>query len=274
VSVPAHFADWPQWRQSLYHFVEGERFNRFIIIVILLNAAVLGAETSPSLMAQFGTALKFADTMMLGIFIIEIFLRLAAHGRHFVKSGWHWFDVIIVAIALLPDGGPFAVLRAMRVLRALRLIARVPSMRRVVGAIFHSLPGLGSTAAFMLLLFYISSVMATVLYGQSHPQWFGTIGDSAYSLFQIMTLESWSMGIVRPVMEVHPQAYIFFVPFVLITTFMMLNMVVAILVDSMNSVAQMHELTHDKEQEPTLRDIRDEVRALRAELETLRKSSD
>ncbi len=268
---PDDFAAWPQWRQSLYHFVEGERFNRFIIGIILLNAAVLGAETSASLMDRFGPALKFADTMMLGIFIIEVFLRLAAHGRHFVKSGWHWFDVIIVTIALLPAGGPFAVLRAMRILRALRLIARVPSMRRVVAAIFHSLPGLGSTAAFMGLLFYISSVMATVLYGQSHPQWFGTIGESAYSLFQIMTLESWSMGIVRPVMEVHPQAWIFFVPFVLLTTFMMLNMVVAILVDSMNSVQQMHELTHDPEDDPTLRDIRDEVRALRAEIEALRK---
>ncbi len=118
-------------------------------------------------------------------------------------------------------------LRALRILRVLRAISIVPSLRRVVEGLINALPGMGSVFALMSLIFYIAAVMATKLFGAAFDEWFGTIGRSAYSLFQIMTLESWSMGIVRPVMEVYPWAWAFFVPFILVTTFAVVNLVSA-----------------------------------------------
>ncbi|CAE7866532.1 ceeh-1 [Symbiodinium microadriaticum] len=265
-------------RGALYDLVEGRRFNNWIIGIILLNAAVLGLETSDDLMASdIGPVLLWSDKIMLGIFIIEIILRFIAHGWRFFLSAWHWFDLIIITIALVPAGEGMAVLRAFRVLRALRLVGRIPSMRLVVSALLHSLPGLGSTGAFMGLIFYIFAVMATTLFGDSHPQWFGTLGESAYSLFQIMTLESWSMGIVRPVMEVHPAAWAFFVPYVLITTFMVMNMVIAVLLDSMNAAKEerLRKMAEHAGPVPTtitMDHLYAEIRALRDELNSVKKN--
>ena len=141
----------------------------------------------------------------------------------------------MVAIALIPASGPFAVLRALRVLRVLRLLTMVPSIRRVVGALLAAIPGLGSIGLMLLIIYYVFAVIATNLFAASHPEWFGTLGHSFYSLFQIMTLESWSMGIARPVMETFPYAWAFFVPFILLATFTMLNLFIAIIVNAMQN---------------------------------------
>lgn len=147
------------------------------------------------------------------------------------------FDLTVVAIALYPASGQFAILRALRVLRVFRILTIVPSMRRVVGGLLAAIPGIGSIAMLLSVVFYVFAVIATKLFGATHPQWFGTIGESLYSLFQIMTLESWSMGIVRPVMEQHPQAWLFFVPFILIATFTMLNLFIGVIVSSIQDLA-------------------------------------
>ncbi len=121
-------------------------------------------------------------------------------------------------------------------MRVLRLMSVVPQMRAVIGALFNALPGMGSIVAVLGLIFYVASVMATKLFGAAFPDWFGSIGASMYSLFQIMTLESWSMGIVRPVMEVYPYAWAFFVPFIVVTSFSVLNLFIALIVNSMQSL--------------------------------------
>jgi voltage-gated sodium channel len=220
-------------RASLAAFVEHPRFQNFILAVIVFNAVILGLETSPSLMAEIGPALVFLDTLALSIFVVEITLKLIAFRMAFFRSGWNVFDFLIVAISLAPATEGFAVLRALRVLRVLRAIHFVPSLRRVVEGLVKALPGMGSVFMLMSLIFYIGSVMATKLFQATFPDWFGSVGASAYSLFQIMTLESWSMGIVRPVMEVHPWAWAFFVPFILVTTFAVVNLVVGLVVNSM-----------------------------------------
>ena len=221
---------------KLSSIVESRAFNLLITIVIVINAIVLGLETSPRVMSAAGPVLLAIDAAALWIFTFEIGLKLWLYRSRFLRDGWNIFDFAIVAIAWLPAAGPLAVLRALRILRVLRLMSIVPQMRTVVGALFRALPGMGSILAVLVLVFYVAAVMATKLFGAAFPAWFGSIGASMFSLFQIMTLESWSMGIVRPVMEVHPGAWLFFVPFIVVTTFTVLNLFIALIVNSMQSL--------------------------------------
>ncbi|MDJ0643974.1 MAG: ion transporter, partial [Erythrobacter sp.] len=168
--------------------------------------------------------------------------------------------------ALVPAGEQFSVLRALRILRALRLISVVPSMRKVIAGLFSAIPSIGTVIVMLLLLFYISAVMATKLFGEAFPEWFGTLGASLYSLFQVMTLESWSMGIVRPVMEVYPYAWAFFVPFILLTSFIVLNLFIGVIVNAMSEATEGE--AHDEREM-----ILTELRGLREEVKALRESS-
>ncbi|MGI9381761.1 MAG: ion transporter [Methyloligellaceae bacterium] len=246
------------------------RFERFITGLIVLNAITLGLETSKSTMAAAGTWLHLADRIILAIFVVEIAARLLVKGMRFWRDPWCLFDFFVVGIALVPATGNLSVLRALRIIRALRLISTVESMRRVVGGLLHAIPGMGSIVALLGLIFYVFSVMATKLFGDAFPQWFGTIGESAYSLFQIMTLESWSMGIVRPVMETHPWAWVFFVPFILVTSFTVLNLFIGIIVDAMQSQHEAEAKAEKAAQAAELDEILREVRGLRTEVQGLR----
>ncbi len=224
-------------RQLIAQFLDRPFVGRFIITVILINAVTLGLETFPAVMAQAGGLILTIDRLCLGIFVIEIALRLYALGPRFFRSGWNIFDFVIVAISLLPATGSFSVLRAMRILRVLRVISVTPSLRRVVDGLGRALPGMGSVFVLIMIIYYIAAVMATKLFGASFPQWFGGLDATAFTLFQIMTLEGWSGEIVRPVMEVYPYAWAFFVPFILITTFAVLNLIVGLIVNSMQEAA-------------------------------------
>ena len=204
------------------------------------------------------------------VFVVELVMKFIVYRLGFFKSPWRIFDLLIVSIALIPAAGPFTVLRALRILRVLRLISAVPSMRRVVGGLLTALPGLGSIVMLLLLVFYVFSVMATKLFGGAFPQWFGSIGESAYSLFQIMTLESWSMGIVRPVMDAFPWAWAFFIPFIAATTFTVLNLFIGVVVSAMQAE---HDAQAADERETLHNDqtlILEELKALRAEVKELR----
>lgn len=251
-------------RNSVAAFIERDFFTNFIIAVILFNAVLLGMETSDVIMARFGPLILALDTLCLMIFVVEIGLKLFAYGWRFFKSGWNLFDFFIVGIALVPATQGFSVLRALRVLRVLRVISAAPRLRRVVEGFITALPGMGSVFLLMALIFYIGAVMATKLFGDAFPDWFGDLGKSAYSLFQIMTLESWSMGIVRPVMEVFPSAWAFFVPFIMVTTFAVVNLLVGLIVNSMQDA-------HAEESNERTDAYRDEVLA---RLEAIEKRLD
>lgn len=205
--------------------------------MIILNGIVLGLETSNRAMALAGPLLLAVDRLCLTVFIVEICLKLYVLRKGFFREGWNVFDFLVVGISLVPHHGGLAVLRSLRVLRVMRLISSLPSMRRVIAAMLHALPGVSSVAGIVAIIFYVSAVISTKLFGQSHPEWFGSLGASLYTLFQIMTLESWSMGIVRPVMEIHPQAWLFFVPFIVVTTYTVINLVVGIIVGAMEEKA-------------------------------------
>jgi len=250
-------------REAVAAWLDQSWVRNGILIVILINAVFLGLETSKPVMETAGGFIKLVDRLCLTVFIIEIALKLFAHRFQFFRSGWNIFDFLIVGVALIPTAQGLSVLRALRILRLLRVVSVAPSLRRVVEGFITALPGMGSVFLLMGLIFYIGSVMATKLFGASFPDWFGNLGLSAYSLFQIMTLESWSMGIVRPVMEVYPLAWLFFVPFIMITTFAVVNLLVGLIVNSMQEAHAEEEI----QQTEAYRDeVLDRLRSIEAEL--------
>lgn len=263
-----------QLQQKAQQLVEKNWFSHSILVLILINAILLGLETSATLMQNFGAAILLADKVLLSVFVLELLLRIFAYRLNFFKDPWSLFDFAVVAIALMPATGQFSVLRALRVLRVLRLLSIVPSMRRVVSALLGSLPGLGSIAMVLVLIYYVFAVIATKLFGQAFPEWFGSLGASFYTLFQVMTLESWSMGISRPVMEQYPYAWAFFVPFILIATFTMLNLFIAIIVNTMQTFTdQEHaaERAEDKKAELAEQQlVHQQLREIQQELQELK----
>lgn len=229
-------------QSRLKSFIENPMFAKVIMAVIIFNAALLGMETSGEIMSVAGDLILFLDKLCLAVFVTEILAKLAVYRFRFFRDGWNIFDFVIVGVSLLPVTQGFSALRALRILRVLRLISTAPRLRRVVEGFITALPGMASVFALMALIFYIGSVIATKLFATSFPDWFGTLGLSAYSLFQIMTLESWSMGIVRPVMEIYPLAWLFFIPFIMVTTFAVVNLLVGLIVNSMQDAH--HEETN------------------------------
>jgi voltage-gated sodium channel len=236
-NVAALAAAGSDWRARLYAWLETRQVQRAVILVIIINAAVLGLETVPDVNERFGTLLHQIDRFCLTIFVVELTLAMLAMRTRFFRDPWRIFDFLVVSIALVPATGAFSVLRSLRILRVLRLISAAPQMRSVVAALLSAIPGLSSIFFLLLLVFYVSAVMTTKLFGAFFPEWFGSIGSSMYTLFQIMTLESWSMGIVRPVLEQYPYAWLFFVPFIMMATFTMLNLFIAVIVNAMQSEA-------------------------------------
>ncbi|WP_373001937.1 ion transporter [Sulfurimonas sp.] len=223
-------------QENIKNFVENSKFQNFIIALIIINGITMGFETSKDFMMSYGSVIHIFDKLVITVFTIEIMLRIYAHRMSFFKDTWSLFDFAIVAVSLMPSTGGFEIFRILRVFRLFRLITVVPQMRKIVMALVSVIPGMLSIAALLMLFFYIFAIMATQLYSESFPLWFGTLGESFYTLFQIMTLESWSMGIVRPIMEVHPYAWTFFIPFIFMVTFIMINLIVAVVVDAMAEI--------------------------------------
>jgi voltage-gated sodium channel len=241
-------------QSKLQTFLENPRVTNAIMGVIIFNAILLGLETSKSAMANFGWLILALDRLCLAIFVAELVAKMVAYRGRFFRDGWNLFDFVIVGISLVPAAQGFSALRALRILRVLRLISATPQLRRVVEGFITALPGMGSVFMLMALIFYIGAVISTKLFAASFPQWFGTLGQSGYSLFQIMTLESWSMGIVRPVMEVYPYAWLFFIPFIMVTTFAVVNLLVGLIVNSMQDA-------HHEEADAETGAYRDDVTA-------------
>ncbi len=264
IAIPHLFILGTSMREQIASLISSRRFEYAIIGLVIINAIILGLETSETVMSTVGPVLLFLDQIILVIFVIELLMRFFVHRTRFFHDGWRVFDFIVVGIALIPASAGFAVLRAFRVLRILRLLSVIPSLRGVVTGLVTALPGMGSIVVLMLLVFYVFAVMAAQLFGEAFPQWFGTLGASAYSLFQIMTLESWSMGIVRPVMERFPYAWAFFIPFIMSTTFTVLNLFIGIIVSAMQA-------EHDQTAAADRSQLHDETTMILKELRELRK---
>jgi len=254
-------------RLRVTRVIEAPLTQRLIIVLILLNAVTLGLETSDAVMDFAGPVIITADRLILTIFTLEVLAKMFAYGLRFWRNPWHVFDFFVVGIALIPGTGPFSVLR---VLRLLRLVSLVPKLRFIVEALLRAIPGILSILGLLVLVFYVFAIIATGLFRESHPEWFGSLGASMYTLFQVMTLESWSMGISRPVMEVHPWAWAFFVPFILVATFTVLNLFIAIIVDAMQ---RMHEDQLEMEEQTLTHVVHEENASLHQDLTALREQT-
>ena len=233
---------------KLKTIVESAWFQNAILLVIAFNAVIMGLQTSESLDASIGPFLALLDSVCLSIFIVELGLKFLAFGPRFFADGWNWFDSAIVLCSLMSGLAflkvfrvfrifrIFRTLKALKGLRAMRMASRLGQLRIIVGTIGKSIPGISWSAVLLLLIDYVFALVGTSFFGEAFPDWFGNIGKSFYTLFQVMTLESWSMGISRPVMAVFGWAWLFFVPFVLLTSFVIMNVVVGIVVNSISEV--------------------------------------
>lgn len=237
-------------------FVENQAFQNFILGVIVFNCVLMGLQTSAVLTAKCGDLLNLLDNICLGIFIVELGLKIIAYNKNFLKDGWNIFDTIIVlmslfsSMAFLSSLRIFRIFRVFRSLKALksfrgfRMISSLKKLQVIIMAIVKSLPSIAWTGGLLLLVYYIFALMGVSFFGAAFPEWFGDLGKTMYTLFQVMTLESWSMGIARPVMEAYPAAWLYFVPFVLISSFIVMNVVVGIVVNAISEVT-----ANDKQEE-------------------------
>lgn len=251
-------------RERTIRLVESKAFQRTVIAVIVLNAITLGLETSDAVVERIGGVLDVLDRTVIAIFVVELLVRLYAHRLRFFKDPWSVFDFLVVGISLVPASAGLSVLRALRILRAMRLVSAVPGMRKVVNGLLSAIPAMTSIVVLLGLVLYVGAVLATELYGSSAPQHFGHLGRSLFTLFQVMTGEAWP-DIAADVLPDHPTAWIFFVLFILTSTFVVLNLFTAVIVSFMEP-----EPTHDPQADILLA----EIRALREEVAQLRADHD
>jgi voltage-gated sodium channel len=253
--------------------VENPNTERMIMALIIINATVLGLETSQEVMATSGHILELIDHVLLAIFVAELAARIIVHRLDFFRDPWSLFDFVVIGIALVPATENFTVLRALRILRVLRLITAIPTLKRVVAGLLASLPGMGSILFLIGLIYYMFSVMGTKLFGASNPELFGTLGRSLYTLFTVMTLEGWTNDVAKPVLEHHPYGWIYIFAFIIVATFMVLNLFIGVVVNAMQAetekVEEAERVIVHEEAAPILAEVkslRQEVAALRAEM--------
>jgi voltage-gated sodium channel len=260
---------------KLRAIVEDPRTERVVMAFIIINAITLGLQTSKSVMDAIGPLLLWLDDAILAVFVVELAARIIVYRLSFFRDPWSVFDFIVVAIALVPASETFSVLRALRILRALRLITAVPALKAVVAGLLAALPGMGSIVLLIGLLYYVFAVIAVKLYGEAFPELFGTLGRSFFTLFTVMTLEGW-VEVVKSMVEQFPYVWLFFVTFIIVTTFMVLNLFIGVVVNAMQK-------EHEKEFQQELDAERDivheeaapilrEVKELRSEVAELRKA--
>lgn len=256
---------------KLRHIISHPLTERVVIILIIINAVTLGLETSASVMERFGPVLHVIDKAILAVFFVELLARIAVHRAAFFRDPWSLFDLFVVVIALVPATGSLSVLRALRVLRVLRLVTMVPSLRKVVTGLVTAMPGMGSIGLLLVLVYYVFAVMATKLFGETNPELFGTLGASAYTLFQSMTFDDWSNGIVKPLIEKdHQYGWLFIIAFMVLSAFMVLNLFIGVVVTALDEVTEDGKPKQTGEG-PLDQDILAEIRSLRAEIEVLRQ---
>ncbi len=238
--------------------IEGKLFRNVITTLIIVNALILGVLTyEKSLPPGLVASLSWFDQAVTIIFAMEIAMKLAVYRLNFFKSGWNWFDFLVVGVSLIPGGAAFSVLRAMRVLRVLRLLHIVPMMRRITEALLKALPGMGAILAVLALLTYVGAVMATNMYGDTdNPEvveLFGDLPSSAYSLFQVMTMDGWRFEVVQKVVDDgHPYAPFFFLLFIFVASFAVLNLFIALIVDALAAEQRLATDEHLEEIEEEL----------------------
>jgi voltage-gated sodium channel len=253
--------------ERLARFFTSRAFEFGIVALIFVNAVLLAAETDPSVEARFGSFIQWLNDIIVWVFVVELSLKMMVFGRKFWRDQWNWFDLSIVLLSVAPASEAFAALRSLRALRLLRLVSILPSLRQVMEGFRKAIPSLGSIMGLMLLLLFVFAVMGTRLFGGDHPQYFGSLGKSTFSLFTVMTLEGWP-DLAREIMRTHPLAWLFFIVFIVLSSWAVLNLVIGVIVDSM------HAHTREKEEELEHEILRNQIRLINEMSELRREVQD
>jgi len=258
-------------RAKLKDYFESKRFQRLIVSLIIMNSVLIGFETSEVVMNLYGYNIDIFDLTLLTLFTIEIVLKLYVYRLGFFKNAWNVFDFAIISISILPAAGSFSVFRALRIIRTLRLLKSIPKLRIIIESLIKSLPSIGWIVVLLAIVFYTFAVIGINLFGNNYPEYFGDLGKSFFTLFQIMTLESWSSAIARPIMDGVPFSGIYFMTFILIATYTTLNIFIAIVVNTMNEVS----LKDLQEEEQHIKDfVVEENQKLHSKIDQLQSSID
>ncbi len=241
--------------------VDSKYFEPIIIAIIVANSLLLGMETSKTLEERFGDQMRLGNQVALSIFIVEAIIKmvaLAPRSHRYFKDGWNVFDFIVIVAALIPATGQFAVVaRLARLLRALRLISAVKELRLIITALVRSIPSVGHVMMLMGIIVYIYAIMGYHFFHVDDPQNWGSLGRSCLTLFNIITLEGWT-EVMAVAMEINGYAWIYFVSFVVVGTFVVINLLIAIIINNLDEakLERLRELEEPVTAEELLREIR------------------
>jgi voltage-gated sodium channel len=257
--------------------VEAPSFEAWMVGLILVNAVIIGMETSRELTAGYGRWLELINDLILAVFVVEAALKITAVApriSRYFGDGWNLFDFSVVVASLIPATGEFAlVARLVRVLRVLRLVSTVPQLRLIVATLVRSIPSMGHVLLLLAIIFYIYAIIGFQLFHEDDAEHWGTLGASLLTLFQIVTLEGW-VEVMNKALENAPWAWIYFVSFVLLGTFIVLNLFIAIVINNLEAskAAEMEELRQPTTHEEVLRELertREALTSLQRRLEEL-----
>jgi len=223
------------------NLVKKPGFEYFIVGLILLNAVILGLETSPEIMADYGTWLKWGNHLVLGVFILEAALKIIAVAprlKLYFGDGWNLFDFSIVVLSLIPASGEYAMIaRLARLLRVARLISTIPELRLIISTLIRSIPSMGHVLMLMGVIFYIYAVAGYHLFSEHDPEHWRNLGMSLLTLFRVVTLEDWT-DVMYKAMEMHYLSWMYFVSFVVVGTFVVINLFIAVVLNNLEEAKQ------------------------------------
>lgn len=224
--------------EILQRALQWKHTQKIITVVILLNAAVLGILTDRTLSAEKVFFLETVDKGCLAIFTIELIAKLLVYRRKFWSDGWNIFDFVIVLSSILFISSSVSVLRAFRIFRLLKALAEFPELQILVSSMLKAIPSMTWALLLLFIVFYIFAVFGSTMYGDTFPELFGDIGGAMFTLFQVMTFESWATAVARPIMEIYPHAWVYFLVFILLTAVTLLNVMVGIVVEAVSSISE------------------------------------
>ena len=257
-----------QATQFADRLVNRPAFEYTIIALILMNGVLLGLETSPALEQRYGGIMHLGNQIVLGVFIVEALLKmlaLAPRIDRYFHDGWNVFDFLVIIFSLIPATGQFAmVARLARLLRVLRLVSAIRELRLIVAALVRSIPSVGYVIMLMSIIVYIYAIIGYHLFHEHDPTHWRTLGISVLTLFNIITLEGWTV-VMEKAMQVHPWSWIYFVSYVVAATFVVINLFIAIIINNLDEAKaeRLRELEPPVSREELLRELRSTRDALR-----------
>lgn len=224
--------------ETLQKALAWKHTQKIITFVIILNAVVLGILADRSLSPEQVFLLEAIDKACLVIFVIELVAKLLVYRRNFWSDSWNIFDFVVVASSIIFISSSVSIIRAFRIFRLLKALAEFPELQILVSAMLKAIPSMSWALVLLFIIFYIFAVFGSALYGETFPELFGGVGGSMFTLFQVMTFESWATAVARPIMEVHPYAWVYFLVFILLTSITLLNVMVGIVVEAVGTISE------------------------------------